>query len=301
MCFFVRHLVNFLGGGFLSTLVLVGGTGSLGTEITRQQDLLREYGIKRIRVISRDEQKQSILEKGYSGKIELQCFLGDIRSQERMEFALKDSDYLVHMAALKMIERFELDVDEGIQTNIIGTRHVAKAALLHKLKSSIFVSTDKAFQPINAYGVSKLCASHLWRWFNTFQKKSKFGVCAYGNVWASRGSVIELWHRLAKEGKPLPITDSKMTRFFITKKDAARFVLHSLFNNNLTTMIPAMKSAEMYRVALLFNQHYKSSGGIEIIGLRDKREKLHEDLGDSNSFECERFNEKELMEMIEHG
>lgn len=285
------------------TLVLIGGTGSLGTEITKQQDLLKEHHIDRIRIISRDEIKQDSLEKSYKGDIELQCFLGDVRNAERMEMALLNSDYVIHMAALKMIERFEIDVDEGYQTNIGGTRNVMKASLLHKVKSAVLVSTDKASQPINAYGVSKLAASHLWLWANTFQKRTKFGVCAYGNVWASRGSVIEKWHKLAELGKDLPITDSQMTRFFITKRNAARFVLHSLFNNNNSINTPTMKSAEMSRVANLFNEHYQSKGGTEIIGLRDKREKLHEDLFDGegnlqNSFKAERFSDGEIREMI---
>lgn len=282
----------------MSVLVLVGGSGSLGTEITKQQDLLLEHGISRLRIISRDEIKQHHLEQNYTGKIELQCFLGDVRNEERMRFALKDSDYVIHMAALKMIERFELDVDEGYETNIIGTRHVARAAIANGLHSAIFVSTDKSFFPINAYGVSKLAAGHLWQWHNSFQKKTKFGICAYGNVWGSRGSVIELWQRLAQEGKPLPLTNLLMTRFFITKKNAARFVLTSLFNNNLPMMVPKMKSAEMSRVADLMNEHYESTGSIEVIGLRDPREKLHEDLGDLNSFTSERFTNDEIRKML---
>lgn len=265
----------------------------------KKQTLLGVCGINRIRVISRDEIKQADLEKNYQGQIELQCFLGDVRNSERMEFAIQGADYVIHCAALKQIERFELDIMEGYLTNIHGTENVAKAALLHKLKSAVLVSTDKMYNPINAYGVSKLAATHLWNWFNTFQKKTKFGVCAYGNVFGSRGSVVQLWHKLAKEGKPLPVTDSKMTRFFITPADAAEFVLTSLFENQCKVMIPRMKSTEMYKLALLFNEHYKSKAGINIIGLRDHREKLHEDLGDMNSHDCERFSEDELRRMIE--
>ena len=283
------------------TLVLIGGSGSLGSAILQHQTLLGIFGIDRIRVISRDEVKQDQLEKNYQGFIELQCFLGDVRNRERMEFALNGADYVIHMAALKFIERFELDVDEGMTTNVFGTRNVMKACLLHKPKSAIFVSTDKSFQPINAYGVSKLAAQHLWQWANTFQKKTKFGTCCYGNVFGSRGSVIEKWHKLAAEGKPLPLTHAEMTRFFITKKDAARFVIDSLFNNKINPMIPLMKSTDMYRMARLFNEAYQSKGGVEIIGLRDKREKLHEDLGEINSFECDRFTDDELRKMIEES
>lgn len=280
------------------TIVLIGGTGSLGTEITKQQDYLKAHGIKRIRVISRDEQKQAILEKEYKGEIELQCFLGDVRNAERMEFALKNAEYAIHMAALKMIERFEIDVQEGFLTNITGTQNVAKAVLKNKLKSAVLVSTDKAFNPINAYGVSKLAATHLWLWYNTFQRKTKFGVCAYGNIWGSRGSIIEKWHQLAKLEKPLPITHLGMTRFFMTKKEAAQFVLDSLFNNECNLKTRQMKSAEMFNVANLFNRFYKSKAGIETIGLRDPKEKIHEELGDTDSLRAPRLTDDEIMEMI---
>jgi len=285
----------------LSTLVLVGGTGSLSKAVLSHQKILKENGITRIRVISRCEIKQADLEQNYSGEIELQCFLGDIRNKERMEFALNNSQYVIHMAALKQIERFELDVEEGYETNIFGTKNVAKAALKNNLQSSIFVSTDKAFQPINSYGVSKLAASHLWLWFNSFQKKVKFGVCSYGNVWGSRGSVIERWREMAEEERPLPITDERMTRFFITKSDAAEFVLKSLFNNTSSMMIPNMKSIEMVKVAELINKKYGSTAGIKIIGLRDPREKIHEDLGSMNSNTAPRFTEEELNWMIDRA
>ncbi len=285
----------------MGNLILIGGTGSLSTAVLNQQELLKASGITKIRVISRDEIKQAELEKNYKGKIPLQCFLGDVRNAERMEFALEKADYVIHTAALKMIERFEKDIPEGYLTNITGTQNVARAAVKNKLKSAIFVSTDKAFNPINAYGVSKLAAMHLWRWFNTFQMQTTFGVCAYGNVWRSRGSVIDLWHKLAFEKKPLPVTDPEMTRFFITKENAAKFVLECLFDNNgaLTkVMIPQMKSTSMYRLAELFNQYYESDAGVKIVGLRDLGEKLHEDLGETNSFSAPRFTDEELLELI---
>lgn len=282
----------------MSVLVIVGGTGSLGTAITEQQDILKENGVTRIRIISRDEVKQDSLEKNYTGDIPLQCFLGDVRNKERMEFALKGADYLISAAALKFIERFELDVMEGMATNYFGSQNVAKAALSNKLKSAILIGTDKQFLPTTSYGVSKLAATHLWKWFNTFQKETKFGICIWGNVFESRGSVISLWKKLAQEQKPLPITHMEMTRFFITKKAAAKFVLNSLFNNNSSIMIPPMKSTEMLRLSSLINKHYRSQAGVEIVGLRDPSEKLHEDLGDSNSWRADRFSDEELLEMI---
>lgn len=278
----------------MKTLVLVGGTGSLGRAILKQQDLLKENKISRIRILSRDEQKQALTEKEYKGDIELQCFLGDIRNLDRMEFGLKDAHYVIHAAALKMVERFELDVDEGYETNINGTRNVLKAFLKSKnAESGILVSTDKACNPINAYGVSKLAAQHVWLWGNTFQHDTELGVCLYGNVYGSRGSVIELWEKLRHQKMPLPITHAEMTRFFISKTDAARFVLKSLFNNKKKIMAPDMKSAEMTRIAELL-----TTMGLMEVGLR-RGEKLHEEIVSSDfsidSKTAPRFTDSELL------
>lgn len=279
-------------------LVLLGGTGTLSTAILEEQELLHQNNISKIRVISRDEIKQDSLEKNYRGQISLQCFLGDVRDLKRMEFALKGADYVIHTAALKMIERFERDIPEGFETNISGSLNVATAAIKNHLKSAILVSTDKAFKPTTAYGVSKLAAQHLWLWHNTFQKISKFGVSAYGNVAGSRGSVLELWHYLAKTFQPLPVTDPEMTRFFILKQEAAKFVLTSLFQNDSQIMIPKMKSTNMLALAHKFNEFYHSPAGVKYIGRRDPREKMHEDLGELNSYTCERYTDKELEDLV---
>lgn len=283
----------------MSTLVLVGGTGTLGQAILRHQEILKNHGINRIRIVSRDEQKQEALEKNYKGSIPIRCYLGDCRSLHRMELAIKNADYVIHMAALKMIDRFEKDVPEGYQTNIFGSENVMRACLKENVKSTILVSTDKAINPINSYGVSKLAASYLWLWANQFQSKTKFGICLYGNVFGSRGSVIETWTKLAKEKQILPITDEKMTRFFISQNDAAQFVLQSLFHNEKKVMFPDMKATSMVRLAQVIAQSYENNEFIyKVVGLR-AGEKLHEDLPHMNSLTAPQFKTEELEQMYQ--
>lgn len=259
--------------------MIIGGTGSLGSAILKQQELLKANGIKRIRVLSRDEIKQDRLEKEYRGEIQLQCFLADVRSEDRIRFGIRGADYVIHAAALKMIDRFERDIPEGYQTNILGTMNVQKAILATpKIKKALLVSTDKAADPLNAYGVSKLAAEKVWLWANTFQKEQRFQVARYGNVFGSRGSVIEHWEKCIQESVDLTITDSEMTRFFILLSDASHFVLNSLFNGLASICIPKMKAIRMLELAIFWNRiHGRSIERIQEIGIREG-EKIHEAL-----------------------
>lgn len=285
----------------MKILVISGGTGSLGKAIINQQALLKDHGITRIRVLSRDEQKQVALQRSYRGDIPLDCYLGDVSDKDRMLFGLKDAHYLIHAAAQKHIDKFELDVKTGYKNNIFGTQNVAEGFLNSKnAESGIFVSTDKACLPITSYGVSKLAAEHLWLWHNTFQKEIAFGVCRYGNVWNSRGSVIETWSQLAKEKKPLQLTNAECTRFFITLENAAKFVISKLFSNIGGVYVPEMKSIEMLAVAdMIWKCHNPGEPlEVEITGFRSV-EKTHEILEDAgkSSFETDRFSLEELLEM----
>ena len=264
-------------------LTITGGTGSLGTAITKQQDILREYDITQIRVISRDEQKQAKLEKEYKGTIELRTILGDVRSLDRMRLALRQSDYIIHAAALKMVERVEKDVPEAVRTNVEGTLNVQQAVLENRtLCNAILVSTDKAVDPINAYGCTKAMAEKTWLWGNQISA-TKFGICRYGNVFGSRGSVIELWHKKAMNKEYLPITDERMTRFFITVDKAAKFVLYHTLEDAKGIHIPDMKSIEMVRLAKIIWDYHNpgEKERIELVGLR-AGEKIHEVLTSHN-------------------
>jgi FlaA1/EpsC-like NDP-sugar epimerase len=281
-------------------LVITGGSGSLGKAILHSQEFLESHGISRIRVISRDEQKQVAITRAYTGKIPIDCYLGDVSDRERMMFALKDAHFVIHAAAQKHIDKFELDVPTGYKTNIFGTESVARGFLESKnAVSGMFISTDKSALPITTYGVSKLAAQHLWLWHNTFQKAIRYGVAVYGNIFGSRGSVIETWTEMAKKGDSIPITDVTCTRFFMLIPDAAHFVLRSLFRNERKVHIPEMKSSEMLTLAqVIWEHHNKSKFKYHVTGMRSI-EKVHEILEPygKSSFETERFSKKELKEM----
>lgn len=259
-------------------LVVTGGSGSIGRAILSNQDLLKEYGAKRLRIISRDEQKQVYISRNYAGEIPLDCYLGDVSDRERMHFALEDADFVIHAAAQKHIEKFELDVKTGYKTNILGTENVAQAFLRSTTgKRAIFVSTDKAALPITSYGISKLAAEHIWLWHNSFQKKKNYSVARYGNVFGSRGSVIETWTAQAKRKSPLTITDTSCTRFFMTVDSAAKFVLKSLFESKNERCIPEMKATKMIRLAETIWHHWNPGSAFEFkeTGYRSL-EKSHE-------------------------
>lgn len=262
----------------MSTLVITGGSGSLGRAILANQDLLNKFDIHRIRIISRDEQKQVYITRNYTGKIPLDCYLGDVSDLERMNFALNDADYVIHAAAQKHIEKFELDVKTGYRNNILGTENVAQGFLRSKNgKKALFVSTDKAALPITSYGVSKLAAEHIWLWHNTFQKQKRYMFTRSGNVFGSRGSVVETWTAQAKRGSALSITDSGCTRFFMTIDATAKFVLSTLFLSEKDKNIPDCKGARMIRVANTIWNHWNPTKPLEIkqIGYRSI-EKPHE-------------------------
>lgn len=283
-------------------LTITGGTGSLGKALLSIHESLYQMGIRRIRILSRDEQKQVFLQRTYNGCIPLDCFLADVTDYDRMLFGLKDSDYVIHAAAQKHIEKFETDVKTGYKTNIIGTQNVAQAFLHSKnAKGAVLASTDKAALPITTYGISKLAAERVWLWHNTFQKDIAFRVARYGNILGSRGSVIETWTRQAKEKQKLTVTDTECTRFFMTLNSAARFVLGCLIPGSPQELnIPRMKGTEMLRLAKIIWNHWNPNEAFayEELGMRSI-EKVHEILEEEglNSSEVEQFTDEELEEM----
>lgn len=285
-------------------LAVTGGSGSLGRAILEEQERLASHGIKKIRILSRDEQKQVYITRNYKGSIPLDCYLADVSDKERMSFALNDANYVIHAAAQKHIEKFELDVKTGYKTNIHGTENVAQGFLHSKEgRRALFVSTDKAAVPITAYGVSKLAAEHIWCWHNSFQKQKKFLFTRSGNVFGSRGSVIETWTALSKRGAPLPITDPSCTRFFMTIKETAEFVIHTLFFSNEEKNIPSCKGTKMLRLAEIIWKHWNPEKPFEFkdVGYRSI-EKQHEILLESgqSSNEVEQFTDKELKALYEN-
>lgn len=257
-----------------SSVLVTGGTGSFGKAFISK--LLADENPRRVVIISRDELKQYEVRQMFNDDPRLRWFIGDIRDRHRLTRAMNGIDYVVHAAALKQVDTAEYNPWEFVQTNIVGSQNVIEAAMDCGVKRVVALSTDKASSPINLYGATKLTADKLFVSGNHYAANydTRFCVVRYGNVMGSRGSVIPFWRRLASEGKPLPITDLRMTRFFITLPQAVRFVLDSFEQMQggelYVPRIPSMKITDLAQAV---------APGSEMtqIGLRPG-EKLHEEM-----------------------
>ena len=254
-------------------LLITGGTGSLGKKITRV--LLDNSKIKKIIIFSRDEFKQFEMEKTFNAeeRLRIRFFLGNVRDKERLNQAFSGVDYIIHAAALKQVPAAEYNPFEFIKTNVIGAENVISAAIGSNVKKVVALSTDKAASPINLYGATKLCSDKLFVSSNSYAggKDTSFSVVRYGNVIGSRGSVIPFFLEMKEKGV-IPITDYRMTRFWITLEQAAYFVLSAL-NNMLggeifVPKIPSMKIADLAKTIA-------PDCELKEIGIRPG-EKLHE-------------------------
>ena len=210
-----------------SSILVTGGTGSFGKAFIRYA--LDNLNPKRIVIFSRDELKQYEMRLAFNSDPRLRFFIGDIRDQHRLLRAMHNIDYVVHAAALKQVDTAEYNPFEYVQTNIIGSQNVVEASIDAGVKRVVALSTDKASSPLNLYGATKLAADKLFQSANHYAAGyvTRFSVVRYGNVMGSRGSVIPFFKALAAEGKPLPITDERMTRFWITLPQAVPFVVDS--------------------------------------------------------------------------
>ena len=207
-------------------LFISGGTGSFGKKMISY--ILKTADVKKIIIYSRDELKQYQLKKIYNSK-KIRFFLGDVRDKERLNFAMKDADIVIHAAALKHVDMAEYNPFEYIKTNVIGAENIISCALNNKVEKVIALSTDKASSPVNLYGATKLLSDKLFVAANNYKGKNKikFSVVRYGNVMGSRGSVVPLFLRQKNE-KFFTVTDSSMTRFNITLKEGVEFVLFAI-------------------------------------------------------------------------
>lgn len=214
------------------SILITGGTGSFGKKFTEK--ILRDYPeVERIVIYSRDEFKQ--FEMGnlpqFAGNKKLRFFLGDVRDQQRLYRAFDGVDIVVHAAALKQVPACEYNPFEAVKTNVLGAENIINAAIDQKIKKVVALSTDKACSPINLYGATKLCSDKLFIAGNSYvgSKDTRFAVVRYGNVAGSRGSVIPYFKELLKAGaKELPITDVRMTRFWLKLEYAVDIVLMAL-------------------------------------------------------------------------
>ena len=255
-----------------ANILITGGTGSFGKKYTKI--LLERYRPNKIIIYSRDELKQYEMSQEYNESC-MRYFIGDVRDKDRLKKAFYGVDYVIHAAALKHVPVAEYNPMECIKTNINGAGNVIDAALDEGIKKVIALSTDKAANPINLYGATKLASDKLFVAANNIRGKreTEFSVVRYGNVVGSRGSVVPFFKKLLKEGaKELPITDENMTRFWITLRDGVEFVLKNFQRMQggevFIPKIPSMKMTDFAK-ALAPNLPYK------IIGIRPG-EKLHE-------------------------
>ena len=253
-------------------ILVTGGTGSFGRRFVRM--VVDRYVPRRLVVFSRDEQKQYEMAAEFEGR-PLRFFIGDVRDPDRLEMAMRDIDYVVHAAALKHISAAEYNPFECIKTNVNGAENVVRAALRNEVKRVIALSTDKAVNPINLYGASKLASDKIFVAANNLSgtAATRFSVARYGNVLGSRGSVVQQFERLLREGADdLPITDERMTRFWITVGQGVEFVLSSLAMMHggeiFVPKIPSMKIVDLARCMA-------PDLPLRVIGIRPG-EKLHE-------------------------
>lgn len=208
-----------------SSVLVTGGTGSFGKHFI--SIILKETNVRRVVVFSRDELKQYEMQQLFKDEPRLRFFLGDVRDADRLNRAFDGVDYLVHAAALKQVPAAEYNPFEAVKTNIHGAQNIIEAAIDRNVKKCIALSTDKACTPINLYGATKLVSDKLFVAGNAYSGShgTQFAVVRYGNVVGSRGSVVPFFKKLLEEGKPFPITDPRMTRFWITLDQGVRFVI----------------------------------------------------------------------------
>jgi len=257
-----------------SSVLITGATGSLGNALI--EHLLAKSKVRRIIIFSRDELKQHEMRAKFKDDSRLRWFLGDIRDLERLKLALHNVDFVIHAAALKQVDTGEYNPMEFIKTNVLGSQNVIEASISAGIKKVVALSTDKASSPVNLYGATKLTADKLFVAANNYGAAygTKFSVVRYGNVMGSRGSVIPFFKKLASQGKPLPITDSRMTRFWISIEDAVHFVLDSFdLMNGGELYVPKIPSMKLMDLALAVAPNAK----FEEIGIRPG-EKLHEEM-----------------------
>lgn len=249
------------------TLLITGGTGSFGNAVMNR---FLDSDIKEIRIFSRDEKKQDDMRKKYNSD-KLKFYIGDVRDKESVKNAMYGVDYIFHAAALKQVPSCEFFPMEAVKTNIFGTDHVVSAAAEMGISKVICLSTDKAAYPINAMGISKAMMEKVFVAKAKTVNTSVTTICGtrYGNVMASRGSVIPLFIDQIKEGKPLTITDPNMTRFLMSLEEAVELVVFAFQNAEAgDIMVQKSPASTVGDLAQAVKELFKADNEIHIIGTR---------------------------------
>ena len=256
------------------TLLITGGTGSFGNAVL---EMFIESDIAEIRIFSRDEKKQDDMRRKYHNS-KLKFHIGDVRNKDSINNAMKGVDFVFHAAALKQVPSCEFYPMEAVRTNILGTSNVVDVAVDNGVKKVICLSTDKAVYPINAMGVSKAMMEKVFVAKSRTSGDTKIIGTRYGNVMASRGSVIPLFHNQLINNKPLTITNPEMTRFMMTLENAVELVLYAFENGeNGDIFVQKAPSSTIGQLADVMKDIYKSKSEIKNIGVRHG-EKMHETL-----------------------
>lgn len=253
-----------------ATILITGGTGSFGNSFTRY--ILNKYNPKKIVIYSRDEYKQYVMENNFRDP-RLRFFIGDVRDESRLEFAMRNVDYVFHAAAMKQVVASEYNPIECVNTNVLGSENLIRSAIRAKVKKVVAVSTDKAVKPINLYGSTKACMERLMIAANHLagSEGTRFSVVRYGNVVGSRGSVVPVFRQQAASGV-LTITDERMTRFWLRIEDGVEFVdqcANMMYGGEIfVKKIPSMRINDLAEACA-------PGCKINVVGIRPG-EKLHE-------------------------
>jgi UDP-glucose 4-epimerase len=258
------------------TLLITGGTGSFGNAVLRK---FLDSNIKEIRIFSRDEKKQDDMRQLYRND-KIKYYIGDTRDKRSVDMAIQGVDYVFHAAALKQVPSCEFFPMEAVRTNVIGCENVLDSALEHGVKNVIVLSTDKAVYPINAMGMSKALSEKVMvaKSRNLNGSGTTFCGTRYGNVMASRGSVIPLFIEQIKKEEPLSVTDPNMTRFMMTLEDAVNLVIYGFeHGKNGDIFVQKAPAVTIHDLAIALKELYNASNEIRIIGTRHG-EKLYESL-----------------------
>ncbi len=252
------------------TVLVTGGTGSFGKKFTKRA---LELGVKKIIIFSRDELKQYEMKQEFNNEKCLRFFIGDVRDKERLHRAFDGVDIVIHAAAMKHVDACEYNPFEAVKTNIHGAQNIIEAAIDCGVEKVIALSTDKACAPVNLYGATKLASDKLFVAANSYvgDKPTRFAVVRYGNVVGSRGSVVPFFKKI-KETGVVPITDERMTRFWITLEQGVQFVVDNLERmHGGEIFVPKIPSMNIMDLAKAIAPECKT----EIVGIRPG-EKLHE-------------------------
>lgn len=267
-------------------LLITGGTGSFGNAV---MDRFLETDIKEIRVFSRDEKKQDDMRKKYNHP-KLKFYIGDVRDSRSVETAMRNVDFVFHAAALKQVPSCEFFPIEAVKTNILGTENVLQNAIRHNVKKVICLSTDKAAYPVNAMGISKSMMEKIFVAKSRNVDSEQTLICGtrYGNVMASRGSVIPLFIEKIKAGEPLTITDPNMTRFLMTLEEAVELVIYAFEHaQNGDIMVQKAPSSTVGDLATALLQLFEAYNDLKIIGTRHGEKKSETLLTREEYAQCE--------------